>query len=274
MGTVPIDFADVRVALSDTGAQTMALLGSLDHTVVAVPRSMWTVGEVAAHLATDVGINADAAAGIPFDIDMPADARTAERMVSLNSRAVAQVSERDPGVLAEMVEASVARFLAATDGRSGGERLATPWYGDDVILDLDTAACVVLGELVVHGHDIARALGRRWPIDPSHAALVLCGVASMLPLYVDPNAAAGVSARYAVHVRRHQGFIVSIDAGVVTTEEPGAAADCHISADPVALLLVAYGRKGQWSQIAQGRMLAWGRRPWLAPALLGLFSDP
>ena len=143
MGAVPIDFADVRVALRDTSAQAMALLRSLDHTAVAVPGSVWTVGEVAAHLATDVGINADAAAGIPFDIDMPAEARTAERMASLNSRAIATVSERDSGVLAEMVEESVARFLAATQGRSGGERLATPWYGDAVVLDLDAAACVV-----------------------------------------------------------------------------------------------------------------------------------
>jgi len=35
-----------------------------------------------------------------------------------------------------------------------------------------------------------------------------------------------------------------------------------------------YGRKGQWSQIAQGRMLAWGRKPWMALSFRGLFGDP
>ena len=274
MGAVPIEFSAVCAAIEDTGAQATALLRSLDHTATAVPGSQWTVGDVAAHLATDLGINADAAAGVTFGSYMPAHARTAERMASLNARAVAQVSERDPGKLADLVEASVASFFGTIIGRSGGERIATPWYGDDVVLDLDAAACVMLGELVVHGHDIVRAVGRRSPIDSRHARLVLCGVASMLPLYVDPGAAAGVTARYAIHIRGGQGFLVSLDEGIVTIEALGAAVDCHISADPVALLLVAYGRKGQWSQIAQGRMLAWGREPWMALSFRGLFSVP
>ncbi len=274
MGTVPIEFSAVCAAIENTGARATALLRSLDHTATAVPRSVWTVGDVAAHLATDLGINADAASGVDFDTDMPAQARTAERMVSLNARAVAQVSERDPGKLADLVEAAVASLLGTIIGRSGSERIATPWYGDDVVLDLDVLACSMLGELVVHGHDIARAVGRRWPIDSRHARLVLYGVASMLPLYVDPGAAAKVTARYSIHVRGGQGFVVSLDKGIVTIEAPGVAVDCHISADPVALLLVAYGRKGQWSQIAQGRMLAWGRKPWMALSFRGLFSDP
>jgi len=39
-------------------------------------------------------------------------------------------------------------------------------------------------------------------------------------------------------------------------------------------LLVAYGGRGQWSQIAQGRMLPWGHKPWMALSFRGLFSDP
>jgi hypothetical protein len=35
----------------------------------------------------------------------------------------------------------------------------------------------------------------------------------------------------------------------------------------VALLLVVYGRVGLWGQLARGRLLAWGRRPWLGPKL-------
>jgi hypothetical protein len=39
--------------------------------------------------------------------------------------------------------------------------------------------------------------------------------------------------------------------------------DCHTSADAAALLLVAWGRQSQSEAIARGKLLAWGRKPWL-----------
>jgi hypothetical protein len=50
--------------------------------------------------------------------------------------------------------------------------------------------------------------------------------------------------------------------------------DCRISADPVAFLLVAYGRQAQWRPVLLGRMTAWGRRPWRAFALKRLLVNP
>jgi hypothetical protein len=47
-----------------------------------------------------------------------------------------------------------------------------------------------------------------------------------------------------------------------------------LSADPVAFLLLAYGRRGQWPLIAQGRLLSYGRKPWLALSLRSLFVNP
>jgi hypothetical protein len=47
-----------------------------------------------------------------------------------------------------------------------------------------------------------------------------------------------------------------------------------ISADPAALLLVLYKRRSQWPAIARGKLLAWGRRPWLAFSLAGRFHQP
>jgi hypothetical protein len=50
--------------------------------------------------------------------------------------------------------------------------------------------------------------------------------------------------------------------------------DAHISADPATLLLVVYRRRSQWPQIAAGRLLAWGRRPWLALSFVRRFHRP
>jgi hypothetical protein len=55
--------------------------------------------------------------------------------------------------------------------------------------------------------------------------------------------------------------------------DPGPV-DVHVSADPAALLLVVYRRQSQWRHLAGGRLLAWGRRPWLALTLVGRFHNP
>ena len=50
--------------------------------------------------------------------------------------------------------------------------------------------------------------------------------------------------------------------------------DCHISADPVAFLIVAYGRGSQWPPILRGKITAWGRKPWRAFGLMRLLVNP
>ena len=50
--------------------------------------------------------------------------------------------------------------------------------------------------------------------------------------------------------------------------------DCHIVADPVAFLMVAYARQSQWEAIAKGKLLAWGRRPWAALRLTSYVRNP
>ena len=54
----------------------------------------------------------------------------------------------------------------------------------------------------------------------------------------------------------------------------GESVDCHVSADPVALLLVAYGRRSQWVPILTGRLVAWGRKPWLGVRLVRYLVAP
>ena len=50
--------------------------------------------------------------------------------------------------------------------------------------------------------------------------------------------------------------------------------DCHISADPVAFLIVAYGRGSQWPPVLGGKITAWGRKPWRAFGLTRLLMNP
>ena len=65
-----------------------------------------------------------------------------------------------------------------------------------------------------------------------------------------------------------------IDDGNVTVTGDGESVDCHVSAEPVALLLIAYGRRSQWVPIMTGKLIAWGRKPWLGPRLVRYLVTP
>ncbi len=50
--------------------------------------------------------------------------------------------------------------------------------------------------------------------------------------------------------------------------------DTVISADPATFLLVVYKRMNPWLAILTGRLVAWGRRPWLALSFASRFHQP
>lgn len=116
----------------------------------------------------------------------------------------------------------------------------------------------------MHGLDIARTVRAPWPIARRDALLVVDGVMAMVPSYVDPEASANVRASYELRFRGGRRYRLVVDRGSASVEPAGEPVDCWLSIDPVAFLLVGYGRAGQWSQVLRGKMLAGGRRPWLS----------
>jgi SCP-2 sterol transfer family len=54
----------------------------------------------------------------------------------------------------------------------------------------------------------------------------------------------------------------------------GGPVDCVLSADPVTLLLVVYGRMPLSGALLRGGILAWGRRPWLGLRFKNMFFNP
>ena len=239
--------------------------------------SEWTIGEVGAHLAITLQGFTYAAQGRPEMVEpyIPPTERFPDRLAAVTANTLTIEPERDPAALADVLAEGVDGFLSATANRSGSQRVPTPWYGEGVTLNLTTATGMLLGEQLLHGYDIAKAIRRPWPIDPDDARLVLGAVTSMMPLAVNPEKAANVRATYDIRVRGGPRFFVGVDKGTVQIETTmSGPVDCHISADPVALTLVAYGRISQWGPIAKADLLAWGRRPWLAFRFKSLFFDP
>lgn len=273
-----IDLAEARSKLASAGRRTTELFASISDPRLPVPPLAWDVGEVGAHVAVVLRGYSEAANGdhVPVESLIPAGATFAERLSAVNAGTLALEPARDPKALSELIGQRVEEFLAATAPRSGAERIATPFYGEGASLSLATSTAMLVGEQLVHGYDVAAAAGRPWPIAASDAKLVLRALISMMPLAANPVTTAGVHARYKMSIRGGgPRIVVSVDDGKVSVEaaQPGRV-DCHLSAEAVTLLLVVYGRIGQWGPIARGKLSAWGRKPWLGFTFTNLFFNP
>ncbi|WP_329625294.1 maleylpyruvate isomerase family mycothiol-dependent enzyme [Streptomyces sp. NBC_01255] len=232
-----------------------------------VPRSVWTVGEAAAHLAQANALMADLAAGH----ERPYGDGTPGSLAEANERALAGFAERDPALLADMITAQAEAFLDAVERRRPDEVLTTP---------LGTMSPAVLGSYLLthmlgHGYDLALALGRPHMADAHRVALTLPFMFVAMPRVADPAAVAGLTAAFAVRLRGGPAFGVTVTDGEVrVAPEPPARPDCTILTDPVAFHLLALGRLDPWPVIARGKALGWGRKPWLAPRFPRLFRAP
>jgi hypothetical protein len=273
-----VDIADARNRLAHYAERNAELFKSLDPGL-QVRKSEWTVGETAAHLIFALRGFTDSAIGNPDEwfqwADQIPQARTPERIVAVNRALIPAEPRRDRASAAQAVVEGAHRFLTATASLSPTQPVPTPWYGDGESLTVAEATCLLLGEQVVHGYDLARSFRRRWPITNEDALLIFEAGRQMMPKIADPVAIGRTAAVYELRLGRGSRFVVRVADGSVAVEpSAGQRIHCHVSADPVALMLLAYGRTGQWRPISRGKMMTWGRKPWLAFRFSSFFSNP
>jgi uncharacterized protein (TIGR03083 family) len=260
-----IDLAETQDALRAAASRTSALVRTVTNPATPVPTLSWTVAETAAHLVTGLRHYTGFITG---DVDvheylaLAADGATpVERGVIANVRLLEEFPERDLQRLADMLVAAAEGFIAVGDRRPPNEPMLT-FNGLPMTVPVMTSA--MLGEQLIHGLDMARAVGADWPLSRADALRVIAGVMAMLPEYVDRQKAAGVHATYELRFRGGPRYRVTVDDGTAVVDPATGQADCWISADPDAYLLVGYGRCGQWGSILRGKIIAGGRKPWLA----------
>jgi len=234
---------------------------------------VWRAGELAAHLTHVFEIDLD----LINEVESPlADL---DDLSELTTTRVRDEAVRDLPALARRVEAAASGFLAVARGLDGTEPRF--WVGG-VKVTASALACHIVSECLIHGLDLSRAAGRRWPFERGHAILAFEGF--ICPMYrslgrpayaVNQAKAAGVNACYDIRVRGGQRVFLVFAGGGVTIETPSdRRVDCHLSIDPRALLLLAWHRVGLAPPILKGQVLPWGRRPWLSFRLPGLLQLP
>lgn len=265
-----IDLDALRSSVAVAGVRTARLVAGVDEPGRRLPGSDWTVADVAAHLAA--GTDAYAAY-LTGDHEPRVDLSdlAGGSLAASNAGNLAAEPDRDLDVLAPRIEAGVGRLLDLTAPLRAGDTAV--WHGRDV--PVETFLASSLAELLIHGRDVALAVGRPWPIAAEDARAVVLGMAPVLCLVVNPSEAAGVRVTYDVRLRGGGRLTLRFHDGALDARAGAPErADCHVSADPVAFLLVAYGRQGQWPAIARGKLTAWGRRPWWALRLQRMMVSP
>jgi SCP-2 sterol transfer family len=187
----------------------------------------------------------------------------------------AEITDCDPGVLVERIRIGT-KALTSTSLAGDGDPVV-PWHAG-IPIPVSALLGIIVGEALLHGSDVARAYRRRWSMPADWAYTAFRGVLPFAHLCLDPDRAEGVRARFDVRLRGEGAprAVLSIADGQLDVQPfaPGTKADCHLSADPATLLLVLYGRTGPVVPALTGKVLAWGRKPWLGFTLPTLIRTP
>jgi len=233
------------------------LRGSGDGTA-RVPGMRWTVAEVGAHVVQSA-VNARevlAGARSPY-LEVGFDAAVDERLV-------AALPERDPARLATLVETECDALAEALVGRSEDEVLG-------VIVDLTPASlrAILALDHMLHGTQIAAATGRPFEVP---AQMMRDCAALVLPSLASTAAARGLTATFSLRFRGACPLLYGWEDGRLWIEDGRERRiDCFVSADPRAFLLNGIGLYPVWKAALTGKLVSYGRRPWLSlklPALI------
>jgi uncharacterized protein (TIGR03083 family) len=255
-------------ALRASSERLIDLVRSAPDVAVPVPASpRWNVLQTIGHLVNVTPRFASGPEGAGTWADEPLD------LAGINDDELSGLGElRLPDLLVALSDA--VEDVIRRVGRFGDDPRPYRYHGGTTVL-ADRALGILLAEYLIHGGDIARALRRRFPIPREEAVVAIDGVVPIATGWVDAGAARGHTATYEIRIRDGGTYTLRFRDGVLEARDgPAPDAECRISADPSAFLLVNYRRRSPWRFIPTGGLIAWGRRPWLGFSLARRFHRP
>jgi hypothetical protein len=261
-------------ALRGAVARSADLWRHIDKPDAPAPGLIWTAAETAAHVVGDLRDYTQAltrhANGYMTHANRPTESPSA-LSAKVNARHLEEVPERNLHRLADMLEVAADAYLNAAFNADPNVEIATP---NGLVIGPPTMAALLLGEQLIHGLDISRTAKIPWPIAPADAFLVIPGVLTVAPQYLRPRRAAGVHVSFELRMRGGASYRLAVDDGTAVVTAAGQRPDCVITADPVAFLLLGFGRIGQLSPVLRGQLRPGGRKPWLAMKFGTLLYSP
>ncbi len=131
-----------------------------------------------------------------------------------------------------------------------------------------------LGELLLHGQDIARAVQAPWELAERDMLLIARGLMQIGPAYVRTTIAPSMNICAAVVVPEARPYLVHIHDGVgeMRSSCPNDRPDAILRLPASTLTQMLYKRIGPLNAVRQGLRVVGGRRPWLALKLQSCFE--
>src|SRR5262245_35969154 len=169
---------------------TRLVAAAPDPKTVAAGR--WSVHDVAAHIAAGLVLYTDLVRGGTS----PAD--TIDAIADMNDDLIAVGGEATMPMLAQRIRAAAADYLSAAGLLPAGSTVS--WH-TGATLPVTSLLAISLGEVVVHGLDIATVTRAPWPVPSPWARTVFHGVLPVLPYYLLADRAGGRHQRFDVRLR-------------------------------------------------------------------------
>jgi uncharacterized protein (TIGR03083 family) len=131
-----------------------------------------------------------------------------------------------------------------------------------------------LGEVLLHGHDIARAVKAPWALAERDMLLIARGLMQIGPAYMRTTIAPSTDICAAVLIPEARPYLIHIHDGVgeIRARRPNDRPDTVLRLPASVLTQLLYQRIGPFTAARHGLRVVGGRRPWLAFKLQSCFE--
>ena len=227
----------------------------------------WNLQQVAAHMITGTNWAAEFikenAPGLPT-LDPAVVGPVLDQMI-------ADFPESDPAKLGRLLLDAEDALLEALSAQPGDR----PMLHAGVPFTVAQFACTMLGDQMLHGYEMAAAIGRPWPIETNDALLILEGHLPLFGAMLHAERTPGLTAAIGIELRGGRDVTVRFTDGAYSVEEGIVdAVDATMSVDPVAFLMIESGRLSRYEAIALGLLTVGGNQPDLALGFFDLIVYP
>jgi uncharacterized protein (TIGR03083 family) len=153
------------------------------------------------------------------------------------------------------------------------DRPAFEFHGGALVSGI-TAQTNWLGELLLHGHDVARAVNAPWELPERDLLLVARGLMQIGSGYLRAGLSPRTDVCVAFSVRGARPYLIHIHDGTAEFRErrPDDRPDAVLRAPASTLTQLLYQRIGPFTAARRGLLIVGGRRPWLALELQSCFE--
>jgi hypothetical protein len=126
-----------------------------------------------------------------------------------------------------------------------------------------------LFDLLLHGEDIARAVGAPFEIRERDMLLMLREGIELTPSYVNPGLPPAIDICVALEIPEARPHVIHVHDGIAEARarRPDDRPDAVLKGSPSTLLRLFLHRIGPFTAMRQGLRVVGGRRPWKAMQL-------